>query len=58
MLGFGLMLAFGLGTVPVLLLLGKLSGTRWVQSVKILQQAAPFLMILLGAHFIIKGIAY
>ncbi|MDP2646023.1 MAG: sulfite exporter TauE/SafE family protein [Desulfobacterales bacterium] len=58
LLGFGLMLAFGLGTVPVLLLLGKLSGTRWVQSVKILHQVAPLLMILLGGHFIVKGISY
>lgn len=56
--GAGLMLLFGIGTVPALLIVGKLAGLGWLKSRKIIYEIGAALMILVGIYFIIKGIRY
>jgi len=56
--GMGLMIAFGVGTVPALLLVGKLAGLRWMKSREVIYRISSFLMILIGIYFIILGIRY
>ena len=56
--GMGLMLAFGIGTVPPLLLIGKLAGLRWMKSREVIYKISSLLMVLAGVYFIIKGIRY
>jgi hypothetical protein len=53
-----LMLAFGVGTVPSLLLIGKLAGLRWLHSREGIYKVGSILMILVGVYFIFKGIMY
>jgi sulfite exporter TauE/SafE len=56
--GMGLMLAFGMGTAPPLLLMGKLAGLRWMKSREVIYRISSLLMILVGIYFIIQGIRY
>ncbi len=56
--GTGLMLAFGVGTVPSLLLVGKLAGLGWIKSRQLIYKISSFLMVLVGIYFIIQGIRY
>ena len=56
--GMGLMLAFGIGTVPSLLLVGKLAGLGWIKSRHLFYKASSALMVLVGIYFIIQGIRY
>ena len=56
--GAGLMLVFGIGTVPALLIVGKLAGLNWLKSRKIIYQIGAVLMIVVGIYFVIKGIQY
>jgi sulfite exporter TauE/SafE len=56
--GVGLMLAFGIGTVPALLLVGKMVGLGWIKSRGVIYKIGSVLMILVGAYFIIQGIRY
>ena len=58
LMGLGLMLAFGVGTVPALLLVAKLSGLSWLHKRQAIYKIASFLMVLVGLYFIIKGIRY
>lgn len=56
--GMGLMVAFGMGTVAPLLLIGKLAGLRWMKSREVIYRISSLLMVLVGVYFIIKGIRY
>ncbi len=56
--GMGLMVAFGMGTVAPLLLIGKLAGLRWMKSREVIYKISSLLMVLVGVYFIIKGIRY
>jgi sulfite exporter TauE/SafE len=56
--GMGLMAAFGLGTVPALLLVAKLADLRWLKSRAIIYRLGAVLMIFVGALFVLKGIRY
>jgi sulfite exporter TauE/SafE len=56
--GVGLMLAFGMGTVAPLLLIGKLAGLRWMKSREVIYRISSLLMILVGVYFIFQGICY
>jgi sulfite exporter TauE/SafE len=56
--GMGLMAAFGLGTVPALLLVAKLADLRWLKSRAIIYSLGAVLMIIVGALFVLKGIRY
>lgn len=58
LVGAGLMLGFGMGTVPALLIVGKLAGLGWLKSRKIIYEIAAVLMIVVGIYFIIKGLRY
>lgn len=58
LIGAGLMLGFGMGTVPALLIVGKLAGLSWLKSRKIIYEIAALLMIVVGIYFVIKGIRY
>ncbi len=56
--GMGLMLAFGIGTIPALFLVGKLAGLGWIISRDKIFKISSVLMILVGIYFIIQGIHY
>ena len=56
--GAALMLAFGMGTVPALLIVGKLAGLGWLKSREIIYKFGAVLMILVGVYFVVKGIRY
>ena len=56
--GMVLMLAFGIGTFPSLLLVGKLAGLRWITSRPLIYKIGSVLMIFVGIYFIIQGIRY
>lgn len=56
--GMGVMLAFGVGTVPALLLVGRLAGMGWIKSRALIYRIGSVLMVLVGIHFIIRGIWY
>ena len=56
--GTGLMLAFGLGTVPSLLIVARLSGLKWLKSRETIYKISALLMIGVGVYFVIKGVRY
>jgi sulfite exporter TauE/SafE len=56
--GAVLMIAFGIGTVPALLLVGKLAGLRWIKSRHLIYKISSVLTVLVGIYFIIQGIRY
>lgn len=56
--GSGVMIAFGIGTLPALMLVGKLSDLGWIKSRALIYKIGAVLMILAGAYFIFKGIRY
>jgi sulfite exporter TauE/SafE len=58
LLGSALMLTFGIGTAPALLIVGSLANTNWVKSKAIVERIGSILMIAMGIYFTIKGILY
>jgi sulfite exporter TauE/SafE len=56
--GMGLMLAFGLGTVPALLLVAKLADLGWLKWRAVLYKVGAVLMMAVGIYFVISGIRY
>lgn len=56
--GLGLMLAFGLGTIPALILVGKLSDLGWLKRRALVYRIASILMIAVGIYFVVKGVRY
>jgi sulfite exporter TauE/SafE len=54
----GLMLAFGLGTIPSLLIVGRLAGFDWFRSRQIIIKVSSLLMVVVGIYFVIRGIRY
>ncbi|MBU2646727.1 sulfite exporter TauE/SafE family protein [bacterium] len=56
--GMILLLAFGLGTVPALLLVGKLAGLKWLTRRSLIYKIGALTMIVMGGYFIIKGIQF
>jgi sulfite exporter TauE/SafE len=56
--GMGLMLAFGLGTVPALMLVARLAAMGWLKSRQVIYKTGAVLMILVGVYFIIQAIRY
>ena len=56
--GAALMTAFGLGTVPALLLVGRLTGMGWLKLRAKIYQLGAVLMIAVGIYFIIQGSRY
>jgi sulfite exporter TauE/SafE len=56
--GMGLMLAFGLGTIPSLLIVGRLAGIDWFRSRQVIIKISSLLMVAVGIYFVIRGIRY
>jgi len=56
--GMGLMVAFGLGTVPALFLVAKLADLGWLKSREFIYKFGAVLMIAVGVFFIAKAIRY
>ena len=56
--GMGVMLCFGLGTVPALFLVAKLADMGWLKKREIIYRIGAILMVAVGIYFIIKGIRY
>jgi hypothetical protein len=58
LIGAGLMLSFGLGTVPALLLVAKLTDLGWLKKRDVIYKISSAFMIILGCYFVIKAIRY
>ena len=56
--GMALMSAFGLGTAPALLVVGKLANTGWLKFRERIYKAGALMMVGLGAYFIISAFRY
>lgn len=56
--GMALMSAFGLGTAPALLIVGKLAGTGWLKFRDGIYKFGALLMIGLGGYFILAAFRY
>jgi sulfite exporter TauE/SafE len=56
--GMGVMMCFGLGTVPALFLVAKLADMGWLKKREIIYRIGAILMIAVGLYFVIKGIRY
>ncbi len=56
--GMGVMICFGLGTVPALFLVAKLADMGWLKKREIIYRIGAVLMVAVGIYFIIKGIRY
>ena len=57
-LGMGVMMCFGLGTVPALFLVAKLADMGWLKRRELIYRIGALLMVAVGIYFIIKGIRY
>ena len=53
-----MMLCFGLGTLPALFLMGKLTDLKWLKSRDKIYKIGSGVMVIVGAYFVIKGIMY
>jgi len=56
--GAGIMFAFGLGTIPSILLLGKLADLGWLKRREFVYRISSILMICAGIYFIVQGFRY
>jgi uncharacterized protein len=56
--GSMLMLSFGLGTLPALLLVAGLSDMKWLKSRASVYRIGGVLMLGVGIYFLVKGIRY
>jgi uncharacterized protein len=56
--GAGLMLCFGLGTIPALFLVSRLTDLRWLKHRERVYQVGALLMMVVGVYFVWKGLRY
>jgi len=56
--GAGLMLCFGLGTIPALFLVSRLTDLRWLRHREKVYQVGAVLMMVVGIYFIWQGLHY
>jgi len=56
--GMGVMICFGLGTVPALFLVAKLADMGWLKKREVIYRIAAILIVAVGLYFVIKGIRY
>ena len=56
--GMGLMSSFGLGTVPPLFLIAKLTDLGWLKRRDVIYKISSILMVIVGVYFIVKAIRY
>jgi sulfite exporter TauE/SafE len=58
MKGMVLMLAFGIGTIPALLLVGRMAQIGWFRQRFGIYKLASIIMVGVGIYFVIRGIRY
>jgi sulfite exporter TauE/SafE len=58
LIGAGLMLSFGLGTAPALLIVGKLAGLGWLTKRRMIYRGSAIIMILVGVYFVVNAVRY
>ncbi len=58
LIGMVLMGAFGIGTVPALLVVSRLAGIGWLRSRQLIYKVGAVLMIIVGFYFIYKAVQY
>jgi len=56
--GAGLMLSFGIGTIPALFVVAKLTNLRWLKHREIVYRIGAILMIAVGIYFVWKGLTF
>ncbi len=56
--GASVMACFGIGTIPALFLVAKLADLGWLKARQTFYRFGGFLMVLVGAYFVYKGIRY
>ena len=56
--GMGVMICFGLGTVPALFLVAKLADMGWLKKREMIYRIGAVLMVAVGIYFVVKGILY
>ena len=56
--GMGLLVPFGIGTFPALMMVAKLADLGWLKSRAVIYKAGAVIMIVLGVYFVVKGIRY
>ncbi len=56
--GMGLMLFFGIGTIPALLLVARLVSMGWLRSREMIYKIGALFMIVIGIYFVVEGIRY
>lgn len=56
--GMSLMVCFGAGTIPALLLVSRLAAFDWLPSRTLIYRVTSFFMIIVGAYYLVKGIRY
>jgi sulfite exporter TauE/SafE len=52
------MLAFGAGTIPALLIIAGLSDMKWLKNRDLIYRIGGVMMIVVGVYFFVKGIMY
>jgi sulfite exporter TauE/SafE len=58
LIGAGLMLSFGLGTIPSLLVVAKLADLGWLKRRDIIYKISSVFMVILGIYFVVQAIRY
>lgn len=58
LIGVGVMLSFGLGTVVALLLIAKLADLGWLKRRDVIYKISSVLMVIVGSYFVVKAIWY
>jgi sulfite exporter TauE/SafE len=56
--GTGIMVSFGLGTIPALFLLSRISNIRWLKHREVIYRIGAVMMIGMGLYFVWKGFTY
>jgi hypothetical protein len=56
--GMAVMMSFGIGTIPALFLVAKLTDMGWLKKRQIIYRIGTILMIMVGLYFIVQGIWY
>ena len=56
--GMGVMVCFGLGTIPALFLVAKLADMGWLKKRELIYRIGAVLMVIVGIYFVVKGIQY
>lgn len=56
--GAGLMFCFGIGTIPALFLVSRITDLRWLRHREKVYQVGAVLMMVVGGYFVLKGLLF